>query len=399
MSIQGAAHRGSIRAVRGAQAAAFSVALHGAALAVLLGWYVPGPNPTTDPSAVAGTEPVVNWVDLIPGDLPAEEDAESQRRSPVLEVVSRDQAFGGLPTVTVSSAIPSADSGQAVGKPLPPAFRRDRSTLHVQLSNGARTYQAEHERTSRVASSNQAERREPVVGRGDLAKTQRLAQDEVLSSPQLQAGIAETPSSGAEGQDEQKAVLGGDVAGQGPLAAEQGERRFDVDRLGPARDVRLQPARSDELRPGRMDLAAVSAPGPHDGELGRGPGDTPGVLPRPSSGRAAMVSTRVTGTANADGPGDRQRALRELEIRRRIGQYLRFPRRLALMLEQGETIVAFVVDAGGQVVGGIRVVKSAGFAEFDEEAVSAVRRAAPFAPPGRALALSVRVPFQNPLVR
>ena len=55
-----------------------------------------------------------------------------------------------------------------------------------------------------------------------------------------------------------------------------------------------------------------------------------------------------------------------------------FPKALALRLEQGETIVEFVVGVDGRLGDGPRVVKSSGFEEFDSAALRAVRRAAPF---------------------
>ena len=44
-------------------------------------------------------------------------------------------------------------------------------------------------------------------------------------------------------------------------------------------------------------------------------------------------------------------------------------------------------------------VRSAGFDEFDAEAVSAVTRAAPFPPMNRQFAISMPISFDNPLVR
>jgi TonB family protein len=82
-----------------------------------------------------------------------------------------------------------------------------------------------------------------------------------------------------------------------------------------------------------------------------------------------------------------------------VARALRFPPRLALLLEQGETIVAFTIGPNGHLEGGIRLLKSAGFEEFDAEAKAAVSRAAPFPPTGRSHAVSMRVPFENPVVR
>jgi TonB family protein len=82
-----------------------------------------------------------------------------------------------------------------------------------------------------------------------------------------------------------------------------------------------------------------------------------------------------------------------------VASVLRFPKRLALMLEQGETVVQFVVRADGRLQGSVKVVKSAGFAEFDQEAVAAVTRAAPFPAVGHPLSVSMPIAFDNPVVR
>jgi protein TonB len=87
------------------------------------------------------------------------------------------------------------------------------------------------------------------------------------------------------------------------------------------------------------------------------------------------------------------------EVQRRVSSRLRFPKRLALELEQGETVVHFALRADGRIDGAVRIVKSAGFDEFDAEAVSAVTRAAPFPPMSRAMTISMPISFDNPLVR
>jgi TonB family protein len=87
------------------------------------------------------------------------------------------------------------------------------------------------------------------------------------------------------------------------------------------------------------------------------------------------------------------------EIRRRVASALRFPKHLALMLEQGETVVHFIVRPDGRLAGAVEIIKSAGFDEFDAAAVSAVNRAAPFPASGRALSVSMPIAFDNPLVR
>jgi TonB family protein len=53
----------------------------------------------------------------------------------------------------------------------------------------------------------------------------------------------------------------------------------------------------------------------------------------------------------------------------------------------------------GALDGNIRLLKSAGFEEFDAEALAAVTRAAPFSATGRPQSVRVCVPFQNPVLR
>ena len=101
---------------------------------------------------------------------------------------------------------------------------------------------------------------------------------------------------------------------------------------------------------------------------------------------------------------DRRYQRYKLEIRQRVNRVLEFPRALAVRLEQGETIVEFVVDVDGRIGEGPRVVKSSGFEEFDSAAVRAVRRAAPFPPmsdrgSARPLPVSMPVTFDNPVIR
>ena len=109
--------------------------------------------------------------------------------------------------------------------------------------------------------------------------------------------------------------------------------------------------------------------------------------------------------ADVAGPTqDRRYDLYIREITRRVNSLRQFPKRLALRLEQGETVVRFVVDVDGRLRSGVQVMKSSGFDEFDLEAARAVERAAPFPPlppalAAHALPVSMRVAFENPLVR
>jgi TonB family protein len=298
----------------------------------------------------------------------------------------------------------AADSGDDRGRQAPTAFRRDRSTLRTRLADNGSAYQIEHERTAGQASSPQPIRQEPRVGVGDLSRTQRrragdslAARDSLASDPDGAFAAQAT----VEGESAQQTGDGHDRArGDGPLDVDQGKRRFDVDEVGVAQDARTVRAASNESHPGRFELSSPSATG--DGTAGRGPGQEPGAVSRPSPGSAAATSGAPRDAPKGEltmsaAEREYQRSLAEIE--RRVHARLRFPRRLALELEQGETVVRFVVRPDGHLDGAVRIMKSAGFDEFDAEAVSAVTRAAPFPPMSRALTFSMQIGFDNPMVR
>jgi TonB family protein len=309
---------------------------------------------------------------------------------------------------------PRPDRGLGAGRPHPPAFRADRSTLHERLTDGAEVDQPARSPSSSAASSPQAVRREPVTGEGDSVAT---ASPSGTAPPAAAADPAAQPSGDRrsverEGPPKVEAHPGDFTAvasstlhaGRGPIEAEKGVRLFDEERLGPARENDARRAASAELRPGRMDLNSAATLGA--GVEGHGPSSHAGALPSLATGTAGAVS----GGASSGGPSDEQ-AARERhyvryhqEIARRVAAALVFPRKLALRLEQGESIVRFTVLPSGRLGGAVEVQKSSGFSEFDEAARRAVERGAPFPPlppplAGRPLPVSLRVPFENPVVR
>jgi protein TonB len=153
-----------------------------------------------------------------------------------------------------------------------------------------------------------------------------------------------------------------------------------------------------------IDYTAVAAHGPEDGLQGKGLGSMPGL----SSDRLAGTTLAADGWPTprpapigeiGEGTSERQFAREYLEIRRRVARVLRFPKRLALLLEQGEAIVQFMVERDGRVWGDVKLLKSAGFEEFDREALEVVRRAAPFPQLPQRLLVRMRVPFENPIIR
>jgi TonB family protein len=175
-----------------------------------------------------------------------------------------------------------------------------------------------------------------------------------------------------------------------------------VETQGVARDNRWQRALSGESHPGQLELSSPSVAGPDPGTTGRGPSDVPGAVSSRSAGTAPAVSGAEQELARgplALSTSEREYDRTRAEIGRRVNAALRFPKKLALMLEQGDTVVSFVVRSDGRLAGAVQVVKSAGFDEFDAAAVSAVNHAAPFPASGRTLSYSIVIAFSNPLVR
>jgi len=316
---------------------------------------------------------------------------------------------------------PATDSGDAGGRPPEHAYRRDRSVLHARLDDGAAENQAARTRTSRRPASPQAVRREPIVGIGDSVRTltpARASSSRIAHASHLIAlggepgGAAPLEAPGGQPEPPTTAVHLADAStpfrAVGPLDADRGPRGFDVERPGNAAADRTQRAASDERHPGLTDFSRPSAPADRPTAGGHGPGVAPGAVAQASDGAGPSArgarDPRQAGPESDERTLDRRYERYKLEIRQRVHRVLEFPKRLALRLEQGETIVTFVVDVDGRLTEGPRVVKSSGFSEFDTAAVRAVSRAAPFPPMSdrqnaRALSVSMPVTFDNPVIR
>jgi TonB family protein len=352
--------------------------------------------------------------DLLPVDLPPPnarlEAPPGERDNPVSATRAPADADGR------DRLAPAPDSGRAGGAPPDHAFRLDRSTLHARLSDGAAEAQPARLRISRRRASPQAVRREPTVGAGDsvrnVAPSRAPISPAVAGDPALggdPAG-ATAPAASSTAPALAVAVEPRPVAahGVGPLDAEAGRRSFDVPEPGRAADDRTQRTASDELHPGLTDFSRPTAPRKIALGEGNGPSQTPGAVSRPTSGTApaelGAVAPRMLDIAVDERTSDRRYQRYFQEILRRVNAIDEFPKALALRLEQGETIVEFAVGTDGRLIDGPRVLKGAGFQEFDAAALRKVRRAAPFPPlpnPGatRSLRMSLRVTFDNPVVR
>jgi periplasmic protein TonB len=317
-------------------------------------------------------------------------------------------------------AAPAPDQGAAGGAPLAHAYRRDSSELRARLTDGASENQPSRLRTSHHRSSPQAMRREPRVGIGDSAHTvdptrapESVAQTEAAdpATGGEPAGAGASAASMASPAAPSTAPLADKQTAEhavGPLDAEAGARRFDVQRPGAAADDQTQRTASTEMHPGITDFSHPAAPARIAAPTGRGPASTPGAVAWRSAGTApaelGAPAPQEDSSTIDERTQDRMYQRYYLEIKQRVERVREFPKSLALRLEQGETIVQFVLGVDGQLRDGPRVVKSSGFSEFDSEAVRAVKRAAPFPPmPGpskaRPLPVSLREIFDNPVIR
>ena len=313
---------------------------------------------------------------------------------------------------------PAPDRGASGGAPLAHAYRLDASTLRARLTDGAVETQPSRLRVAHHRASPQAMRREPRVGIGDSARSvtpDRAAVTLASTGTGVPAEGGEPAGAGASVVSPPPTVSTApvgdnptDVHAVGPLDAEAGARRFDVQTPGVAADDQTQRTASTEMHPGITDFSRPAAPAPVAAPTGRGPGESPGAVARPSSGSAASemgaVAPQEAALVVDERTQDRRYQRYYQEISQRVARVREFPKSLALRLEQGETIVQFVVGVDGQLREGPRVVKSSGFSEFDSAALRAVKRAAPFPPmPDRLNAhpvpVSLRQIFDNPVIR
>lgn len=315
---------------------------------------------------------------------------------------------------------PAPDQGANGGAPLAHAYRRDSSVLRARLTDGAAETQTARLRTAHHQASPQAMRRELHAGIGDSVRSvEPTRAPEALAQPGAAAPAeggqpagagdsAPAPASPTVPSTAPLADKATDEHGVGPLDAEAGSRRFDVQTPGAAADDRTQRTASAEMHPGITDFSHPSAAARVASPSGRGPADAPGAVARPTTGSApaemGVPAPQEESLVIDERTQDRRYQRYYQEISQRVARVREFPKALALRLEQGETIVRFVVGVDGQLRDGPRVVKSSGFSEFDSAAIRAVKRAAPFPPmpnPSSAhpVPVSLRQIFDNPVIR
>jgi TonB family protein len=315
-------------------------------------------------------------------------------------------------------AAPAPDRGVDGGRLPGLATRRDLSTLQSRVADAETDAQSARLRTSRRSASPQAVRREQKTGTGDSVRTSEATRAVSAAAPEPPPGASELPP------DVAGPAAGAKVAertqpldlprasdhpdsdrGVGPLDAERGARMFDVEARGRAADDQDRRAVSNESHPGITDFSHAGVAASVDARQGRGPGDAPGAVSRPSNGAAPAVygarNPQELAAEAAERAREREYNRYRQGIAQRLGSVLKFPRNLLVHLEQGEAVVTFVVKPDGSLLERPKLIKSAGFQEFDAEAVDAVLRAAPFARRADKADMIITVPvtWENPLVR
>jgi TonB family protein len=178
--------------------------------------------------------------------------------------------------------------------------------------------------------------------------------------------------------------------------ARKGEQlsRIPLEGTAPDRSPRRQPAPADLSRQRLRDRMEGAKP------AGRGD--------RSGKGRGSLAGRR-----GSQAGGDRDRYIwlsthdrRYLDyfqgIYRKVNPLWLFPKKLEVLLEQGDVLIQFTILADGTVKD-VRIRKSSGFKEFDRNVVAAIHKAAPFGPIPKGLGRRLRIlaPFEfaNPMVR
>jgi TonB family protein len=162
------------------------------------------------------------------------------------------------------------------------------------------------------------------------------------------------------------------------------------------RSARARPTRRDQasnrLLPDVLDAARPRGTG--SARLGGGRGSVPG--------RRGDVRGSVRGQLLWLTSGDRRYVDYFRKIYRKVNPLWLFPKKLEILMEQGDVLVQFTILSNGQVRN-VKIRKSSGYPEFDHNVLVAIRKAAPFGPIPEGLGKQLRIlapfEFSNPMVQ
>ena len=350
-----------------------SAAIHAAALA----WLFLGEpaRRTTVEVGVVGRPPAGTRTDVVlpplgPADHLARRPSSPWPRAAVVDAPDRRAASRG---------------GGAEGGSESWTGREDREELRAQPWNDPGRYRLPRHRTAGERLTTEARARTPRAG---LDASYR---------PRLPRRRGPGPSGTVDPRPARPLVA------QGPTATDA-HRAAPFDPEVRSRDDAEAAQASDERRPQPFDLGRPRSGGPHDGAGVTGP-----VV---DDGHARHDGDGAGGTPLdvARGPGQPSTRARMQDdyfrrLHARVLERVRWPRALAVELEQGEVVVSFILRRDGSV-SEVRVAKPSGFVDLDDAVVTAIRQASPFGPVPATLVegrgdLRVNTPFlfENPLIR
>jgi len=292
---------------------------------------------------------------------------------------------------------PIASIDPAVGArvaPAPSVIGQDAPSAAFLLaragSTASATVRAEHGDIA-TASPGAAD----ATGASDAA-TRAAHAGATVASPGR--GIA--AGAGVTSSERARVALGRPPVDQGPAAT-----------TTVTRDARVRDDTDSELLAARMLQSVVESSARRGrvrgaGEGGVGGGGAPGSGGGEGAGGLSAPYGPGHGAYDSLDTSDGRYERWFLDQRARVDRALRFPRERALTMDQGTSVYHLVVRRDGSLAGAPRLVRSSGFDDFDDAALLAITRAAPFpalprdlAPDLTEIRVTLPVEFSNPMVR
>jgi len=266
------------------------------------------------------------------------------------------------------------------------------------------------------------ERRKPALTDAREGAPRHLQREAALASTQVASGertseraLALSAQAPASAESAARGILLGGGA-RPSLAARVAHARPNVDR-GPAATPAesLEPRVRDdvdaELLAASLQRSIVDSSTQRAAKPGPGYGGSESELGGLSSqglGRGARALPYLPGPGDGSAldTSDARYVRWFTDQRKRVQDELIFPRPRALAKDQGVSIYRVVVRRDGGLSGSPHLVRSSGYADFDQAAVVAIQRAVPFSPlPDRLLPESadvtvlIPIAFSNPMVQ
>lgn len=267
------------------------------------------------------------------------------------------------------------------------------------------------------------ERRDPARSDARSGAPEHHEREAALGSTRAAAGLRaeqETPAPSTEAPASRDSAARGILRGAGSrpsLAARVAHARPNIDR-GPAAtpaealDSKVRDDVDAELLAASLQRSIVDSSTQRAAEHGAGTGGVAALAPTGLSSQGSGAGSRALpylpgpGNGSALDTSDARYVRWFTDQRKRVQDELVFPRLRALAKDQGVSIYRIVVRRDGKLSGSPHLVRSSGYADFDEAAVAAIQRAVPFSPlPERlvpespAVTVLIPVAFSNPMVQ